>query len=413
MENVTLVVCMIASVMAAVFSLVLLITKPGKDKQNDNIKNIIESEQRIREDVTGSIKTMGDMMSKSQIDKFTMINGTISNFNKSLEERFKTLEVTNEQKLDGIRDAMNKQLTTLREENSARLESIQNTVDEKLQKTLEDKMAKSYKAVSDQLEAVYKGLGEMQTLAAGVGDLKKVLSNVKSRGIMGEYQLEGILEEILAPEQYEKNIVVVPGSGKPVEFAVKLPGEDGRSVFLPIDSKFPGDAYHDLRDAYEQGDPVVIEGAFKVLESRIKVFAKDIKDKYVEPPHTTNFAIMFLPFEGLYAEVVNRGLVEVLRREYFVSIAGPSTLAALLNSLQMGFRTIAIQKRSNEVWQLLGAVRSEFDKFETILSATQKRLNSVSDDLDKLVGVRTRAINRKLRQVEYVEGDSAETLLLE
>ena len=257
----------------------------------------------------------------------------------------------------------------------------------------------------------YKGLGEMQTLATGVGDLKRVLSGVKTRGILGEIQLEAILREILAPDQFEANIATVPGSRNVVEFAVKLPGDGDRPVYLPIDSKFPADAYTALQDAYDSGSAEAVNAAYAILAQRIKAFAKDIRDKYIEPPYTTDFAVMFLPFEGLYAEAVNRGLVEVLQHDYRVNIAGPSTMAALLNSLQMGFRTIAIQKRSSEVWEVLGAVKTEFDKFGTILETTQSRLNQANSELDKLIGVRTRAIQRKLRNVEKLDDVSAQNLL--
>lgn len=251
-------------------------------------------------------------------------------------------------------------------------------------------------------------MGEMQTLAVGVGDLKKVLSNVKTRGILGEIQLGAILREILSPEQYEENAVTAKGSGNPVEFAVKMPKGDG-FVYLPIDSKFPGDAFFDLQSAYESGDADAVKSAKNTLMTRIKGFAKDIHDKYIEPPYTTDFAIMFLPFEGLYAEVVNAGMVEVLQNTYKVNIAGPSTMAALLNSLQMGFKTLAIQKRSVEVWSVLSSVKTEFDKFGSVLEATQNRLDQANKELDKLVGVRTRAIQRRLKNVESLEETTDET----
>ena len=250
----------------------------------------------------------------------------------------------------------------------------------------------------------------MQTLASGVGDLKKVLSNVKTRGILGEIQLGAILSEILAPEQYLTDVATVSGSRNRVEFAVKLPGEDG-AVLLPIDSKFPTDAYAALQAAYDSADSERIKSAGAVLEARIKSFAKDIHDKYIAPPETTAFGIMFLPSEGLYAEAVNRGLSEAVQRSYNISIAGPSTMAALLNALQMGFQTLALQKRSQQVWQLLGAVRTEFDRFTEVLVSTQKRLQLAGDDLDRLVGVRTRAINRRLREVERLDETSARELL--
>lgn len=344
-------------------------------------------------------------------------NNSIAQMNQSLmislsqlEKRLQTLEMINEQKLDGLRLTMEKRLSYIQEDSNKKLEEIRHTVDEKLQTTLEEKMTQSFQLVNERLEAVYKGLGEMQTLANGVGDLKKVLSNVKTRGILGEIQLGMILEEILSPEQYETNIATVPNSKNVVEYAIKLPGDE-RSVYLPIDSKFPADAYQALQEAYETGDPGLVQSNADILTQRIKSFAKDIKTKYIEPPYTTDFAIMFLPFEGLYAEAVNRGLVEVLQRDYHVNLAGPSTMAALLNSLQMGFRTIALQKRSSEVWEVLGAVRTEFDKFADILALTQQRIDQANRELDKLVGVRTRAIQRKLRNVEKLDAAFAQDII--
>jgi DNA recombination protein RmuC len=251
----------------------------------------------------------------------------------------------------------------------------------------------------------------MQTLASGVGDLKKVLSNVKTRGILGEIQLGAILEQMLAPDQYAENVVTKSTGAERVEFAVKLPGEEGNFVYLPIDAKFPGDAYAHLMDAYDSGDAALVEAAAKALERIIKSEAKDIRDKYIEPPRTTDFAIMFLPFEGLYAEVVRRGMVEVLQREYKVNIAGPTTMAALLNSLQMGFKTLAIQKHSSEVWDILGAVKNEFGKFEDVLMAAQRKINQANDDLDKLVGTRSRMIRSKLRKVTTLSDEDTVALL--
>jgi len=330
-----------------------------------------------------------------------------------LEKRLQTFELSSEQKLEGMRNTLSRHMTDMQETNSRQLDQIRSTVDEKLQKTLDEKMAQSFQLVSTRLEEVYKGLGEMQTLAAGVGDLKKVLSNVKTRGILGEYQLGALLSELLAPEQYETDIATIPGSKNRVEFAVRLPGEGAEPVYLPIDSKFHGEAYAQLQDAYEHGDPAAIKVAREVLVSRLKQSAKDIRDKYVEPPYTTSFGILFVPFEGLYAEAVSLGMVEILQQQYQINLAGPSTMAALLNALQMGFHTLAIQKRSNEVWQVLGAVKTEFLRFEDILAATQKHMQQVSTDLDKLVGVRTRAINRKLRSIEQLEPQDASALLEE
>ncbi|MCC8160399.1 MAG: DNA recombination protein RmuC [Oscillospiraceae bacterium] len=253
------------------------------------------------------------------------------------------------------------------------------------------------------LSDMYKGFADISSLSSGVNDLRKVLSNVKTCGILGEIQLGAILKEILAPEQYEENVATVPGSSRVVEFAVKLPHDDDEFIYLPIDSKFPLDAYSNLQDAYAGGNSAEVESAAKVLVSRIKQFAKDIHTKYVEPPYTTDFAIMFLPTEGLYAEAVSRGLVEVLQRDYKINIAGPSTMAALLNSLQMGFKTLALEKRSEEVWKVLGEVKSEFEKFSSVLESSQKHINQVNQDIDKLIGVRMRAMERKLRNVEKME----------
>ena len=327
------------------------------------------------------------------------------------DERFAAFSLQNAQALTDIRAGVERSIKALQEDNAKQLDRMRETVDEKLQKTLDERLNQSFAVVSERLEQVYKGLGEMQTLASGVGDLKKVLSNVKTRGIFGEIQLGAILEEILAPEQYETNIVTKKGSSNPVEYAIKLPGTDGESVYLPIDAKFPADAYTRVRDAYDTGDPSELASAKKILEAAVKSFARDIRDKYISPPATTDFAIMFLPFEGLYAEVVSCGLVEVLQRDYKVSIAGPTTMAALLNSLQMGFRTLAIQKRSGEVWKVLGAVKTEFDRFGDVLEATQRRLEQTSTELDKLVGVRTRQIRSKLRGVTAMPEGEASALL--
>lgn len=325
-----------------------------------------------------------------------------------LSERFRSMSMENEQKLENIRKTVELRLQSMQESNEKQLEVIRGTVDEKLQKTLEDRIGESFRLVSERLEQVYKGLGEMQTLATGVGDLKKVLSNVKTRGILGELQLGAILEQILSPEQYEMNIVTKSNSRDPVEFAIKLPGNDDGFVYLPIDSKFPGDLYSALMDAYESGDAELVNTQLRELDKFIKLSAKTIRDKYVSPPQTTDFAIMFLPFEGLYAEVVKRGLLEVLQRDYKITVAGPTTMAAMLNSLQMGFRTLAIQKHSSEVWNVLGAVKTEFEKFGTVLEQTQNRLDQANRELEKLVGTRTRQIQRALKSVTQLPtGESA------
>ena len=290
------------------------------------------------------------------------------------------------------------------------LEEIRGTVDEKLQTTLEKRITESFKTVSSQLEQVYKGLGEMQSLANDVGGLKKIMSGVKTRGNLGEYQLAGILAEILAPEQYATNVATIPKSSERVEFAVKLPHEDG-TIYLPIDSKFPAETYMQLRDAQESGDRKAVEAAYKNLEAVIKSEAKDIRTKYVAVPYTTNFAIMFLPAEGLYAEVVSRGMVEILQREYQVNVAGPSTMAAILNSLQMGFKTLAIQQKSNYAWEVLGAVKTEFGKFEESLSRMQRYLDSTTKELDTLITTRSNQMTRKLREMERLNDVQTARLL--
>ena len=318
--------------------------------------------------------------------------------------------------LDSIRKSNTENMENLRKNNQESLDKINNTVNEKLQKTLDDKISKSFEAVNKRLAEVYEGLGEMKNVASGVSDLKNVLSNVKTRGIMGEIQLGAILNEILAPEQYGEQISVKPNSSEKVDFAVRLPGqEEGECVYLPIDSKFPGDTYSNLLAAYDTGDPNEMKVKRSALESEIKKCAKSIHDKYIVPPYTTDFAIMFLPFEGLYAEVVNMGLVELLQRNYKVNIAGPSTMAAMLNSLQMGFRTLAIQKKSGEVWKILEAAKKEFGTFETVLANTRNRLRQADEELDKLIGTRTRAINRKLQTVSTLESaeESAKVLEIE
>ena len=407
----TVLLAVLSAVTAVMLCLVIFLVISKKKESNnqtaafkefgDSLTERIEKNQNaLRSELLlstqQSVKNMGDMISSNQQTSSQNQNERL----QTLENRLKTFSLENEQKLELIRNTMEQRLAYLQEDNNKKLEQMRVTVDEKLQKTLDDKLNKSFSLVNERLEQVYKGLGEMQNLAVGVGDLKKVLSNVKTRGIMGEIQLSAILKEILAPEQYEENVSTKKGNKTVVEFAVKLPAEDDGFIYLPIDSKFPGDSYAALRDAYESGSKEQIELAAKTLINTIKSEAKDIRDKYIDPPNTTEFAIMFLPFEGLYSEVVNRGMVEVLQRDYKVNIAGPSTMAALLNSLQMGFKTLAVQKRSAEVWEVLSQVKAEFDTFAKVLASTQNRLKQANDELDKLVGVRTRQIQRKLSRVQ-------------
>lgn len=401
------IIIIVLLVIAVVMLGIVILNQLKKASDNSNSEEFKRLEQTIRNEQSAlrqelssstqmSVKNLGDMIASSQ-------NAYAISQSKSLaqlEERLKTFSLTNEQQLDNIRHSVENRLNYIQEDNNKKLEEMRKTVDERLQQSIEEKMNRSFSLVNERLEQVYKGLGEMQSLAVGVGDLKKVLSNVKTRGILGEIQLSAILSEILSPEQYEENVATKKGSKNVVEFAVKLPSDDDKFIYLPIDSKFPGDTYAALRDAIDEGDKIKIDLAVKALITRIKSEAKDIHDKYIDPPYTTEFAIMFLPFEGLYSEAVNRGLVEILQRDYKVNIAGPSTMAALLNSLQMGFKTLAVQKRSAEVWEILGAVKQEFDKFGDVLEATQQRLDQANKELDKLVGVRTRQIQRKLKDVQ-------------
>lgn len=350
----------------------------------------------------------GEDLEKVRQDLLAEIRQTRQELNARVMGGMQASVTQTEQKLESIRATMELRLSTMQASNDRRLDQMRQTVDEKLQQTLEDRLQKSFGLVSKQLEMVYQGLGEMRTLATGVGDLKKVLSNVKTRGILGEIQLGAILQELLTKEQYTENQATVPGSSDRVEFALKLPGDGQAPVWLPIDAKFPVDAYSALLEAYDSGDKAAVETAAKELEKRIRSFGKDIHTKYIAPPHTTDFGIMFLPIEGLYAEVVRRGMAERLQREFRIVVAGPTTMAALLNSLQMGFRTLAIQKRSSEVWKVLGSVKTEFDTFGVALAQAQNRINQASHELENLVGVRTRQIQRKLSQVTQMPSEETE-----
>ncbi len=385
----------------AVCLLAVLLKRQGSSQEVKRLEERLDKMQReMLEEQRANRKESNEAIQQSMQNMSQVLLTAQGNANTAVNEN-----------LESIRKAMVTQLSGIREENNRQLEQMRQTVDEKLQKTLNDRITQSFQLVNERLEQVYAGLGEMKTLASGVGDLKKVLSNVKTRGVLGEVQLGAILEQILSPEQYEANVKTRPNTTHYVEYAVKLPGADEGTVWLPIDAKFPVDAYAQLLDAYEAGDAEAVKAAGNVLEQRIRAFARDIRDKYVAPPHTTDFGIMFLPIEGLYAEVVRRGLIETLQNEYHINIAGPTTMAALLNSLQMGFRTLAIQKRSGEVWKLLGAVKTEFDRFGDVVEAAQKRLEQAGDELDKLVGVRTRQIQRKLAGVTSLSDSEATALI--
>lgn len=386
------------------------------------LREELNSAFRLLENSILSRMTQISTLQKNQLDTFSSHLNKINEANNELQKGkfddllYKQTELTKitEQKLEKLRETMESNLKAMQEDNSKKLEKMRETVDEKLHKTLEERLGESFNLVSQRLEQVHKGLGEMQNLATGVGDLKKVLSNVKTRGIFGEIQLEKILEQLLTVEQYDKNVATKKGSKDVVEFAIKLPGKDdsGDIVYLPIDSKFPMDCYNNLLDAYEEGDATKIDTALKILETNIKKCAKDIRDKYIDPPNSTDFAIMFLPVEGLYAEVLRRtSLVESLQREFKINITGPTTLAALLNSLQMGFKTLAIEKRSSEVWKVLGAVKTEFEKFGGVLSKTQDKINQASNELEALVGTRTKQIQRKLSSIQKLSLHEAEKYL--
>jgi len=350
-----------------------------------------------------------------QLAAFSAANETrMENFRKTLDEQLARVQEQQRLNSQEMRQTIEQRLERIQKDNAEKLEAMRKTVDEKLHETLEKRLGESFKLVSDRLEAVHKGLGEMQTLAAGVGDLKRVLTNVKTRGTWGEVQLSSLLEQILTPDQYAMNVSTRPGSKDRVEFAIKLPGtagEGGAPVWMPIDAKFPNEDYERLLAAQDRGDVAGIEEASKFIETRLKLEAKTIRDKYIEPPHTTDFALLFLPTEGLYAEALRRpGLSDALQRDYRVTIAGPTTLTALLNSLQMGFRTLAIEKRSSEVWQILGAVKTEFANFGDVLANTKRQLAAVANSIDK-AETRTRQMERKLKGVEALPVDQAQGLL--
>ena len=389
---------MFAALAAVIVCIVLLLLQNSKLKHIDDLEKQF---QQLQNQMQESQKGDAALLARQDL----LIQSVESSLEK-LQARQTDNALQTEQKLDQMRRSLSESLERMQTGNQAQLDSIRKTVDEKLQETLDRKLNDSFQLVSQRLEQVYKGLGEMQTLAAGVGDLKKVLSNVKTRGVLGEIQLGAILEQLLTPDQYAVNVATKQGSQANVEYAIRLPGTNESPVWLPVDAKFPLDAYEQLLAAYDTADAAQVEVAVKALKTRVKSFAKDVQTKYIDPPNTTDFAILFIPVEGLYAELVRAGMVEILQREYKVTLAGPTTMSALLKSLQMGFRTLAIQKRSSEVWKVLGAVKSEFDKFATVLEAAQNRLNQANSELDKLVGTRTRQIQRTLKNVETLPDES-------
>ena len=367
-----------------------------------------KNEQSNRTEIGSSIEKLSATILSNMIELSNLQKNQFDTYSRTMKRTLDAFNYNLRSSIDDLTKLQNEKFVELTKSTEENLEKMRVTVDEKLQSTLERRLSESFKVVSERLEQVHKGLGEMQSLAAGVGDLKKVLSNTKTRGVLGEVQLERILEQFLSPEQYEKNVITKKGSRETVEFAIKLPGKDydNKTVYLPLDAKFPLEVYNKLLDAYDLQNQAQIDVASKNLERFIKKSAKDIRDKYIDPPNTTDFGLMFLPTEGIYAEVLkNQSLVEFVQREYNINITGPTTLVALLNSLQMGFRSLAIEKHSSEVWKILGAVKTEFSKFETVLNSAQNKLNQASSEIDKLVGTRTRQINRKLKNVDKLSFD--------
>jgi len=368
------------------------------------------SARQGREENASSVSAFGDSLLKRMSELAGLQKDQLDTFAVQL----KGLTASNEGRMDRLRETLAERLRLIQEDTARKLEQMRATVDEKLHDTLEKRLGESFKLVSERLELVQRGLGEMQTLASGVGDLKKVLTNVKTRGTFGEIQLSSLLEQVLSPGQYDANVETKKGSGQRVEFALRLPGRDGTAdgmVWLPLDAKFPQEDYLQLVEAQESGDALAAGEASKQLDKTVRLMAAQIRDKYMDPPHTTDFGVMFLPTEGLFAEVLRRpGLFDVLQRDFKVMIAGPTTLAAMLNSLQMGFRTLAIEKRSAEVWNLLGAVRTEFSKFGQILEKTSKKLQEAGNHIDQ-AAVRSRSIEKKLKGVQEMPGSEAAALL--
>ena len=395
---------------AALIKFEQLLTQLEKQVKDDFQRNRDENQssfKRQREELTQALNQFGERYDQNS----KRLNDLLKERFVLLNEKQTQLNLEAEKRIKEVRDVVEKQLKELREDNSTQLAEVNKTVNEKLQKTLNDRLSQSFETVGKQLKSVQEGLGEMKTLATDVGGLKKVLSNVKMRGGLGEVQLAMLLENILAPDQYEANVKTKAGSDAVVEFAIKLPGKDDLNsiVWIPVDAKFPKDVYEHLQNAYEDGNPVLVEQAQKELENTIKKMAKDIRDKYLDPPKTTDFGILFLPFEGIYAEVVRKAaLLETLQRDYKIIVTGPTTLAAILNSLQMGFKTLAIQKRSSEVWTVLGEVKKEFNNFGGMMQKAQKNIQTGLNQLDDVMGVRTRAIERKLKDVSSLDdGNSA------
>jgi len=416
-----LTVVLLAVIILLVFANLMILLRQNKsvdpsEKLVEITRSISKFDESLKDEFQRNRKESGEVAKASREELGTNLNAfseTNKENNKSLNELVRQQFSDFSKQQSDIKETIEKNLKTIREDNTQQLTEMRKTVDEKLQTTLEKRLGESFKQVSERLEMVHKGLGEMQNIAKGVGDLKKVLSNVKTRGVLGEYQLENILEQILTPDQYSKNVATKKGSQAHVEFAIKLPGQDhDDEVWLPVDSKFPIENYDRLLNAYEEGEKDTIEHAQKVLLKTIESFAKDISEKYIDPPHTTDFGIMFLPVESLYAEVLRHpGLFEILQRKYRITVTGPTTLSALLNSLQMGFRTLAVQKRSSEVWKTLEAVKTEFNKFSGQLEKVDDQLSKASKSLYDLRNTRTNVMTRKLKEIATLDKAEASDFL--
>jgi DNA recombination protein RmuC len=430
-----LLIILFVAVLVAIILLVILLLRSGASRPSEErIKALGDALERLdrglrdeigrnrveagttarqdREEIAGSLRSLSDSLGGSVLEIARLQKDQLDSFGTQLAGLSQTLDA----RVEAVRTTIEQRLQTLQEDNSSKLEAMRSTVDEKLQSTLETRLGQSFRQVSEQLDRVAQGLGEMQTLASGVGDLKKVLTNIKTRGTWGEVQLGTLLDQILTPDQYSRNVATKAGSSDRVEFAIRLPGrslDDHEPVWLPVDAKFPLNDYQRLLDAQDQANASMVEEAGRMLESRIKLEAKSIREKYLDPPRTTDFALMFLPTEGLFAEVIRRsGLCDTLQREYRVTIAGPMTLTAILNSLQMGFRTLAIERRSSEVWALLAAVKTEFGRFGEILDKTKKKLEEASSSIDS-AATRTRQIERKLKAVQTLPAEQTSGLLEE
>jgi DNA recombination protein RmuC len=419
MEKISLLLIAVSTVL-----LVLLFFRKNKtnsQEQRDILHELLQKEflfnreelskrlKENRDELTQSLERLNETLVKKAKDDREELRATLKEFEESFSKNVEAFNRLQKEKFEQMKLRQDEMIKTT----EIRLERMRETVDEKLHKTLEERLGKSFEMVTKQLLVVQKGLGEMQHIASGVGDLKKVLTNVKTRGFLGEIQLGNILEEIMAPDQYAANVKTKKGSDALVEYAIKLPGKntaDG-AVYLPIDAKFPQEDYVRLQSAYDAGDQVAIEASLKSLLQTVKKFARDIAQKYIDPPHTTDFGIMFLPIEGLFAEVVRQpDMIAFLQREYKIVVTGPTTMAAMLNSLQMGFKTLAIQKRSSEVWNVLAAVKKEFNTFGSVLEKAQKKINEANSEIENLVGTRTRMMQSKLKTVEQLEAPSEENL---